>query len=156
MRQWLRELADDVHDHGAAVMIQMTHMGSRTNWNKADWLPIIAASGIPEPAHRHFPKVMEDWDFDASFAPMAMRRSASAMPGWMDWSSKWRLSPGRPFLVRQAPTNEPMRMAASLDNRMRLIRRHPLRNPQADRTATSSSGSRMVNDEQMGGRPVGG
>ena len=62
--KWLRELADDVHDHGAAVMIQMTHMGSRTNWNKADWLPIIAASGIPEPAHRHFPKVMEDWDFE--------------------------------------------------------------------------------------------
>ena len=61
--KWLAELADDVHGHGAAVMIQMTHMGARTNWNKADWLPMIAPSSQPEPVHRAFPKAMEDWDF---------------------------------------------------------------------------------------------
>src|SRR5258708_17099789 len=36
---WLRELSDDVHGHGAAVMIQITHLGRRTGWNKGDWLP---------------------------------------------------------------------------------------------------------------------
>ena len=45
----------------AAVMIQLTHLGRRTGWNKADWLPVLAASAIREPAHRAFPKVAEDW-----------------------------------------------------------------------------------------------
>ncbi len=60
--RWLKELADDVHAHGAAVMIQITHLGRRTSWAKADWLPILAPSSVPEPAHRAFPKAMEDWD----------------------------------------------------------------------------------------------
>src|SRR6266478_1068457 len=32
---WLAELADSVHAHGAAIMIQMTHLGRRTAWNRA-------------------------------------------------------------------------------------------------------------------------
>jgi N-methyl-L-proline demethylase len=60
--RWLKELADDVHDHGAAVMIQITHLGRRTGWSKADWLPVVAPSMVREPAHRAFPKVAEDWD----------------------------------------------------------------------------------------------
>ena len=43
-------------------MIQLTHLGRRTSWSKADWLPVIAPSYVREPAHRAFPKVMEDWD----------------------------------------------------------------------------------------------
>ncbi len=42
--RWLKELADDVHAHGAAVMVQVTHLGRRTSWSKADWLPVIAPS----------------------------------------------------------------------------------------------------------------
>jgi 2,4-dienoyl-CoA reductase-like NADH-dependent reductase (Old Yellow Enzyme family) len=61
--RWLAELADDVHSHGAAVMIQITHLGRRTSWAKADWLPVLAPSTVREPAHRAFPKEMEDWDF---------------------------------------------------------------------------------------------
>src|ERR1700758_4332957 len=38
--RWLGELTDDVHAHGAAVMIQITHLGRRTSWSKADWLPV--------------------------------------------------------------------------------------------------------------------
>jgi N-methyl-L-proline demethylase len=60
--RWLKELAEDVHDHGAAVMIQITHLGRRTGWSKADWLPVVAPSMVREPAHRAFPKVAEDWD----------------------------------------------------------------------------------------------
>jgi 2,4-dienoyl-CoA reductase-like NADH-dependent reductase (Old Yellow Enzyme family) len=60
--RWLKELADDVHGHGAKVMIQITHLGRRTNWSKADWLPVIGPSNVREPAHRAFPKAMEDWD----------------------------------------------------------------------------------------------
>ena len=37
--------ADEVHEHGAACMIQLTHLGRRTAWNKADWLPVLAPEG---------------------------------------------------------------------------------------------------------------
>lgn len=60
--RWLSELSDDVHGHGAAIMIQITHLGRRTSWSRADWLPVIAPSTIREPAHRAFPKEAEDWD----------------------------------------------------------------------------------------------
>ncbi len=59
---WLRRLTDDVHENGAAVMIQLSHLGRRTNWNKADWLPVLAPSLVREPAHRAFPKIAEDFD----------------------------------------------------------------------------------------------
>ena len=58
----LQELARRVHAYGCAVMCQITHLGRRTNWNKADWLPVISASPTREPAHRSFPKEMEDFD----------------------------------------------------------------------------------------------
>lgn len=61
---WLRELAYGVHDNGAAVMCQITHLGRRTSNYDGDWLPVIAPSTIREPAHRAFPKVAEQWDLD--------------------------------------------------------------------------------------------
>jgi 2,4-dienoyl-CoA reductase-like NADH-dependent reductase (Old Yellow Enzyme family) len=82
--RWLRELADDVHAHGAAVMIQMTHLGRRTNWNKADWLPVIAPSNVREPTHRAFPKIMEDWDIARvvrAYADGAERVKAAGLDG---------------------------------------------------------------------------
>ena len=53
---WLRELADACHEHGAAVMIQLTHLGRRTRWDKGDWLPVVSPSHQREAAHRAFPK----------------------------------------------------------------------------------------------------
>ena len=81
---WMRKLADDCHEHGAAVMIQLTHMGRRTNWNKADWLPVLSASPVREPAHRSFPKEMEDWDFDRiarDYAAGAARMKDAGLDG---------------------------------------------------------------------------
>ncbi|WP_131114844.1 FAD-dependent oxidoreductase [Lichenihabitans psoromatis] len=81
---WLRELADDVHEHGAAVMIQITHLGRRTSWSKADWLPVLAPSGVREQAHRAFPKAMEDWDIRrvvAAYADAAERVKAGGLDG---------------------------------------------------------------------------
>ena len=39
---WIRRLTDEVHEHGAACMIQLTHLGRRTGWSHDDWLPVIA------------------------------------------------------------------------------------------------------------------
>ncbi len=81
---WLKRLADDCHAEGAAAMIQITHLGRRTNWNKADWLPVVAPSPIREPAHRAFPKEAEDWDIErivADYADAAERMQAAGLDG---------------------------------------------------------------------------
>ncbi len=81
---WLKRLADDCHEHGAAVMIQLTHLGRRTNWNKADWLPVLSASPLREPAHRAFPKEAEDWDLERivkGYAAAAQRMQAAGLDG---------------------------------------------------------------------------
>ena len=81
---WLKKLADECHDHGTAVMIQLTHLGRRTNWNKGDWLPVLSASPVREAAHRAFPKEMEDWDFDRianDYAAAAGRMKAAGLDG---------------------------------------------------------------------------
>ncbi len=81
---WLKELADSCHEYDCAVMIQLTHLGRRTNWNQADWLPILAPSPIREPAHRAFPKQAEDWDIErivADYAAAAERMQAAGLDG---------------------------------------------------------------------------
>jgi 2,4-dienoyl-CoA reductase-like NADH-dependent reductase (Old Yellow Enzyme family)/thioredoxin reductase len=81
---WLKRLADDCHGEGCAVMIQLTHLGRRTGWNKADWLPVTAPSGVREPAHRAFPKEAEHWDIErwiGRYADAAERMKAAGLDG---------------------------------------------------------------------------
>lgn len=81
---WIREMTDAVHEQGAAIMIQLTHLGRRTRWDKGDWLPVIAPSHHREAAHRAFPKKLEDWDIDRvimDFADAAERMKAGGMDG---------------------------------------------------------------------------
>lgn len=54
--------AERIHRHGAALMIQLTHMGRRTRWDTEHWLPTLSASSEREPAHRSIPKAMERED----------------------------------------------------------------------------------------------
>jgi len=81
---WMRRLSDDCHEAGAAVMIQLTHLGRRTRWDKGDWLPVVAAGPAREPSHRAFPKVIEDWDITriiADYADAAERMQAAGLDG---------------------------------------------------------------------------
>lgn len=81
---WIRALTDACHEHGCAVMIQLTHLGRRTGWNKGDWLPSVAPGRDREPAHRAFPKQIEDWDIRRiinDFADAAERMQAGGMDG---------------------------------------------------------------------------
>ncbi|MDE3080010.1 MAG: NADH:flavin oxidoreductase [Paracoccaceae bacterium] len=81
---WIRNLTDACHDHGCAVMIQLTHLGRRTGWSKGDWLPSVSSSKHREPAHRAFPKLAEDWDIEriiGDFADAAERMQAGGMDG---------------------------------------------------------------------------
>ena len=81
---WIKELTDSCHEHGCAAMIQLTHLGRRTNWNKGDWLPSVSSSKHREPAHRAFPKLAEDWDIEriiSDFADAAERMKSGGMDG---------------------------------------------------------------------------
>ena len=81
---WLKDLTDACHEHGAAVMIQLTHLGRRTSWSKADWLPVVSPSHEREAAHRAFPKKLETWDIEriiANYADAAERMQAGGMDG---------------------------------------------------------------------------
>lgn len=81
---WLSELAYGVHEHGAAVMCQITHLGRRTSNYDGDWLPVVYPSAIREPAHRSFPKVAEEWDMDRivkAYADATARCRAAGLDG---------------------------------------------------------------------------
>ncbi|HLZ64980.1 MAG TPA: NADH:flavin oxidoreductase [Aliidongia sp.] len=81
---WVKDLTDAVHEQGAAVMIQLTHLGRRTRWDKAFWLPVVSPSHNREAAHRSFPKKLEDWDIGRiinDYADAAERMKAGGMDG---------------------------------------------------------------------------
>ncbi|GAA6162922.1 NADH:flavin oxidoreductase [Pelagimonas sp. KU-00592-HH] len=81
---WIRQLTDACHEHGCAVMIQLTHLGRRTGWNKGNWLPSVSSSKHREPAHRAFPKLVEDWDIEriiGDFADATERMKEGGMDG---------------------------------------------------------------------------
>lgn len=57
-----QRLSERIHGHGAAIMCQITHLGRRTSSYADPWFPTLWPSCVREPAHRSFPKVMEDFD----------------------------------------------------------------------------------------------
>jgi 2,4-dienoyl-CoA reductase-like NADH-dependent reductase (Old Yellow Enzyme family)/thioredoxin reductase len=81
---YLKDMVDACHEHGTAVMIQLTHLGRRTGWNKGDWLPVVSPSHEREASHRSFPKKMEDWDMariQRDYVAAAQRMQAAGMDG---------------------------------------------------------------------------
>ena len=142
----MRKLADECHEHGAAVMIQLTHLGRRTAWNKGDWLPVLAPSPIREPAHRGFPKAVEEWDIEriiADYATAAARMQAAGLDG-CEIEAYGHL----PDLFWSPATNlRDDNWGGSLENRMRFS----LRVLKAMREAVGNRfliGIRMTGDER--------
>ena len=77
-----RELADDVHAHGAAVMIQITHLGRRTSWVEGRlaagaWRPRPCASRRTAPSRRRW----RTGTSAASSPPMRTRPNACKAGG---------------------------------------------------------------------------
>jgi 2,4-dienoyl-CoA reductase-like NADH-dependent reductase (Old Yellow Enzyme family)/threonine dehydrogenase-like Zn-dependent dehydrogenase len=116
---WLREMADACHEQDCKVMIQLTHLGRRTGWNKADWLPVLAPSPVREPAHRSFPKEMEDWDIErivADYASAAQRCQAAGLDG-IEFEAYGHLMDG---FWSPATNHRSDEFGGSLDNRLRF------------------------------------
>lgn len=116
---WLKKIADDCHEHGTAVMIQLTHLGRRTSWNKGDWLPVLSASPVREAAHRAFPKEIEDWDIErivGDYAAAAQRMQAAGLDG-IEIEAYGHLLDG---FWSPATNRREDEFGGSLDNRMRF------------------------------------
>jgi len=81
---WMKRMTDEIHDYGAKVMIQLTHLGWRTRWDKGFWLPVVSPTHEREPAHRAFSKKAEEWDLERivkDFADASERMKAGGMDG---------------------------------------------------------------------------
>lgn len=80
----LRQLSDEVHEHGAAVMTQLTHLGHRTSNYTHDWIPALSVSPVRESAHRAFTRAAEEPDIDRivrDFADTAERCQQGGLDG---------------------------------------------------------------------------
>lgn len=58
----LQEFSERIHKQGAALMVQITHLGRRAEPYADQWLPTMGPSMIRETLHRSFPKEMDEHD----------------------------------------------------------------------------------------------
>jgi N-methyl-L-proline demethylase len=142
---WFKRLADSVHAYDCAVMCQITHLGRRTNWNKENWLPVVAPSALREPAHRAFPKMLEDFEIERIVKAYgaAVRRCREGGLDGIEIESYGHLFDG---FLSPATNKRDDNYGGSLENRMRF----PLAVLQEIRRQAGSDyvvGIRMVIDE---------
>ncbi len=144
---WIRRMTDGIHEHGAAAMIQISHLGRRTGWGQDDWLTVVSASPLREPAHRSHPKQAELWDIDrivGDFADAAERMQVGGMDG-IEIEAYGHLFDQ--FLSPHTNHRDD-EYGGSLENRMRF----PLRVLHAIRERTGQGflvGVRMALDERL-------
>jgi len=81
---WFQQFAARIHQHDCPLICQLSHMGRRTVWDQADWLPVVAPSRVREQAHRAYPKVLDEQDIKrirASYAAAAVRCKEGGLDG---------------------------------------------------------------------------
>lgn len=147
----LRELAERVHEHGALIMSQMTHMGRRGN-SLLSGVALKAASDLPEPVHREVPTV-----FTEDELAVLAGRFGHAARRLMDlgWDGAEVTSYGGHLIEQFFDPNvntRTDRYGGSLENRVRFGREAL----QAVRESTSEDflvGFRMTGDQML---PSGG
>jgi 2,4-dienoyl-CoA reductase-like NADH-dependent reductase (Old Yellow Enzyme family) len=80
----LGRLAEAMHRHGARIMIQATHMGRRSSYYGERWPHLVSPSGIREPVHRGYAKVIEPHEIRrivGEFAAAARRVQQAGLDG---------------------------------------------------------------------------
>jgi 2,4-dienoyl-CoA reductase-like NADH-dependent reductase (Old Yellow Enzyme family) len=147
---YLERMAETVHGHGAAILMQITHMGRRGGWRTPDALPMVTPSASREIAHRSFGKEMEDFDFvriRADFASAAERAEKGGLDGVEVLAAAHQLLDSFLSPVTNRRTDQ---YGGSLENRARF----PLEVLQAMRDRTGPDfviGLRLSGDEMQKG-----
>lgn len=146
---WLDELATAVHEEGALVMCQLTHLGPAGSNYSGDWLPGLSASARWRPPTHAFPKIAEPWDLDrtaAEFASAAQRCKDGGLDGVELQVSGGLLG----SFLSPATNRREDDWGGSLQNRLRF----PLQVVEAVRTAVGENfvlGVRMALDDRRPG-----
>lgn len=81
---YLTEFSERIHGEGAAIMIQITHLGRRAETNTQNWLPTMAPSVVREIGHRSIPREMDRNDIDRvvkAFGDAAWRAQEGGLDG---------------------------------------------------------------------------
>lgn len=115
----LQSFSRRVHDQGAALMCQISHLGRRGEANKGAQLPTIAPSVVRETLHRSIPREMDEADIRRVTEDFA-RAAARCKEGGLDGIEIL----GGGHLVGQflspATNRRADRWGGSLDNRCRF------------------------------------
>ena len=81
---YLQSFSRRVHDEGAGIMMQITHLGRRGESQCNSWLPTIAPSPIRELGHRSIPREMNEYDIQrvvSAFGQAALRCKEGGLDG---------------------------------------------------------------------------
>lgn len=81
---WLESFASRIHQHGTALMCQITHLGRRSSDRGDWWLPTIGPSRSRERLHRSFCKAMDSHDIrrvQQAYVDAAKRCQAGGLDG---------------------------------------------------------------------------
>jgi 2,4-dienoyl-CoA reductase-like NADH-dependent reductase (Old Yellow Enzyme family) len=81
---FLQQFSTRIHDQGAAIMCQISHLGRRADATAMNWLPTLAPSRIRETRHRNFPREMDDADIArivGDYAAAALRCKEGGLDG---------------------------------------------------------------------------
>ncbi len=81
---YLQSFSERIHSEGAALMIQLTHLGRRGEPNTINWLSTIGPSVVRETGHRSFPKQMDKFDINRvvkAFGAAALRAKQGDLDG---------------------------------------------------------------------------
>jgi 2,4-dienoyl-CoA reductase-like NADH-dependent reductase (Old Yellow Enzyme family) len=81
---FLQQFSARIHDHGAAIMCQISHLGRRADAMTMNWMPTLAPSRIRETRHRNFPREMDGADIArivADYAAAALRCKDGGLDG---------------------------------------------------------------------------
>lgn len=117
---YFEKLSSSVQGEGAALMIQLTHMGRRTSWHGGGWPHLVSPSGIREPVHNSTCKTIETEEIEHIIGEyaQAVRRTKE---GGLDGAE---ISAAHQHLIDQfwSPrTNQRTdKYGGSLQNRMRF------------------------------------
>ena len=105
-------MTDEVHEHGAAAMIQISHLGRRTGWGQDDWLPVRRAVGGARTRAPGHPEGGRGLGHRPHRRPLRRRRRADAGRRHGRHRDRGVRAPVRPVLVAGHQPAQPTSTAA--------------------------------------------
>jgi len=118
---YLQQFSRRIHKQGAAIMVQITHLGRRGQANIGHWLPTIAPSSVRETVHRSIPKEMDHDDIQRvirQYGDAALRCQEGGLDG-LETMTGGHLT-GQ--FLSPMTNRRTDKYGGSLENRLRFIR----------------------------------